>query len=266
MNKRFMLLVIISTLIISGCQPRSSAVDEASTMVAQTVVAAPPTNTPEPTFTPLPTDTPTPLPTATMDVGATATAQASTVLSELSGLVGDEIPYKDGSLAWQQTEPITIEMSGPQATDNFREIDKSLTAGNFIFKSDVTWDATGIIICGAIVRSEPNLDKGKQYQFYFYRLSGLPAYFIDVYEFGDWKNSITGTKFASDLDVNNKATNQFVLVAENEKLTVYINGVRQGRYYDNSKQRTEGAFAFLAWQQSGEGSCKFENSWVWALK
>lgn len=229
-----------------------------------------PTNTPEPTFTPAPTDTPTSTPTATPNAAATAAAQsteaAESVLSELDQLLGDsKVPYKEGYLAWKQTEAITIPMSGPQ-DDNFRELDRNLSASNFILKSDVIWNASGIIICGAIFRSEPDLDKGKQYQFYFYRLSGLPAYFIDVYEFGSFKNTITDARFSDELDVSNNATNQFVLVAQEDQFNVYLNGKRQSRFFDYSKQRSEGFFAFLAWQDSGEGSCIFENSWVWMLK
>ena len=265
MYKQITLITLIAIL-ITGCQSGPSALDQAATMVAQTVTAAPPTETATPTSTPLPTDTPTPLPTATQDAGATATAQASEILSEISVVVGNEVPYQEGYLAWQQTEAVTITMSGPQAVGNSQEIDKNLTAGNFIFKSDVTWSATGVIICGAIFRSEPNLEKGKQYQFYFYRLSGLPAYFIDVYDFGNFKNTITDAKFSKELDVSNDSSNQFVLVAQDEQFTIYLNGKRQGKFYDYSKQRKEGAFAFLGWQESGKGSCQFENSWVWTLK
>jgi len=257
-------LITLTAILIIGCQAGPSVLDQAATMVAQTVTAAPPTNTPLPTSTPLPTNTPTPLPTTTPDTGATATAQASSVLSELSVVVGDEIPYEEGYLAWQQTEPITLNMSGPK--DIIQGIDDSLSANDFILKSDVTWSVSGIVVCGAVFRSESNIQRGKQYQFSFLRLSGLPAYFIDVYEFGGFKNTITDAKFSKDLDVDNGATNQFVLVAQDEKFTIYFNGKRQGRFFDYSKQSYQGYFAFLASQDSGTGSCKFENSWVWVLK
>jgi len=227
-----------------------------------------PSDTPEPTATPMPTDTPTPLPTATPDVAATAavraTQSAGDVLDELDKLLGDtDIPYKDGYLAWQETSPLDIKMTGPDY--QVSDIDEDLTAGNFIFKSDVTWEATGLMICGAIFRSEPNLLKGKQYQFIYLRLSGLPAWEIDVFEFGEFKNSPSGTKTAGAIDLDNGATNQFLLVVQDDNFTLYLNGVRQGRYFDYSKQRTEGSFGFLGWQDSGNGSCEFENSWVWSL-
>jgi len=258
------LLVLMTTaLACGGTAPAAEAPEPVATQVQ-------PSDTPDPTNTPLPTVTPPPPPSATPDAAATAavlaTQSASEVLAELDKWLGSsEVAYKDGRLLWQQTEEVKITMSGPQTEDNFRELDGNLMAGDFILKSDVTWEASGILICGAIFRSEPNLEGGLQYQFYFYRLSGLPAYFIDVYEFGNFKNTITDTRFSSDLDISNGGTNQFMLVAEDNQFNVYINGNRQSRFFDDGKKRSEGFFAFLAWQESGSGSCKFENSWVWSL-
>ena len=227
-----------------------------------------PTNTIQPSETPLPTNTATPSPTATPDVTATAGAKATetavAVLEELDKLLGDtDVSYKDGYLAWQQTEPLNIDLSGPD--NQILAVHDKLTAGNFILKSDVTWTASGIIICGAVFRSEPSLEQGRQYQFTFLRLSGLPAWAIQVFEFGSFKNSPTGVKFSGALDQGNAATNQFVLVAQDDQFNLYINQNHEGRFFDYSKQRTEGSFAFLGLQDSGKGTCEFENSWVWTL-
>lgn len=264
--KRFPYFAILVVLLLNACGGGPAAATQPPPSPSPA-----PTNTPEPTVTPLPTSTFTPVPTATPDAKATAAAQATaaagTILSELDTLLaGKDIPYQEGYLMWHQTDPVTISMSGPQTVDNFKGIDKDLSARNFIFKSDVTWNATGVIICGIKFRSEADIDKGKQYEFYFYRLSGLPAYFIDVYESRNYLNTITDAKFSGELDVSNGATNSFVLIAQDNQFNVYLNGKRQGRYFDNSKQRAEGYFAFLGWQESGDGSCEFENSWVWALK
>jgi len=262
--KRFpfyaILILVIVALACSSTAPAATPEPTATLVI--------PTDTPAPTDTPLPTDTPTPLPTATPDVKATAavraTQAAGEVLGELDKLLGDtDIPYKDGHLAWQQTGLLTIDMTGPDY--RISDVDADLTAGNFIFKSDVTWNASGLLICGAVFRSEPNLLEGKQYQFIFLRLSGLPAWAIEYHEFGDFKNSPTGAKTAGSINLNNGATNQFVLVAQDDNFTMYLNGVRQGRYYDYSKQRSDGSFGFLGWQDSGKGSCDFDNSWVWSL-
>jgi hypothetical protein len=234
----------------------------------------PPSDTPvpAPTSTPLPTDTATPVPTATPDTAATAAAQATagaaSVLSELDKVLGEsDVPYKDGHLAWQQTEPLAINMQGPSGNvASILEIDDELSAGDFVFKSDVTWEATGWMYCGAVFRSEPNLKKGKQYQFYFLRFSGLPVWYLEVVQNGsDFIGSIAKDQTSDAIDMANGAVNQFVVVAEGEKFTVYFNGQRQGRFFDNSKQRMDGYFGFFGWQESGKGSCKYNNSWVWSL-
>ncbi len=228
------------------------------------------TVTPKPTFTPTspPTETPTLVPTSTPNASATAEARATQtaddMLADLDKALGDtDIPYQNGYLAWRNDTPASIKMNGPAS--KLLEIDDRLTAGNFILKSDVTWNATGIIICGAIFRSEEDLVEGAQYQFLFLRLSGLPAWAIEFHDFGYFKNSPTKVKYSSALLQENDATNQFILVAQDEEFTLYINGVRQGRYFDNSKQRLDGSFAFLGIQDSGKGSCTYENSWIWSL-
>lgn len=227
-----------------------------------------PTGTPEPTFTPLPTETPTLVPTSTPDKTATAivraTETASNVLDELDRVLGDtDIPYEKGHLAWQQAKPMSVTLHGPSA--DYVEIDKDLTAGNFILKSDVTWNATGLLLCGAIFRSEPNLEDGKQYQFVFMRFSGLPAWAIEVHEYGRFKNSPSDVQFSAAIDQGNDATNQFILIARDEQFNLYLNKASQGRYFDYSKQRMDGSFALLAIQESGDGSCEFQNSWLWSL-
>jgi len=258
--KRFTYVCLIALVLLSAC----------SSLVAQPATSTPAaTNTIPPTFTPLPSETPTLVPTSTPNVTATAAAQAtetsSGVLNELDKLLGDtDIPYQQGHLAWQQQKSISVNLTGPSW--DYAEVDKNLTAGNFILKSDITWQATGIIVCGVTFRSEPDLKKGKQYEFVYLRLSGLPAWEIEVFEFGRFKNTPTKTQYAGAIDQGNGATNQVVLIAQDEKFTLFINGDSQGRYFDYSKQRMDGAFAFNGSQDSGKGSCKFENSWVWILE
>lgn len=257
--KRFPYLVLLAAILLGACRIPG---------LAQPTSTPLPTNTQAPTFTPLPTDTPTQVPTATPDKAATAAANAtqaaSAILSDLDKQLGDtDIPYKTGHLAWEQTRPLTIGMSGPD--QKLLEIDDKLTAENFILKSDVEWEATGALLCGAVFRSEPDLEKGKQYQFKFLRFSGLPAWTIEVYEFGQYQNSPTKAKFSDALDLGNGRTNQFILVVQDDHFTVYLNKMRQGTYYDFSKQRGDGSFAFWAYQQSGRGSCEFKKSWVWVL-
>ena len=259
--KRLLYFSLLIFILLSAC--------------ARTAMLAAPTSTPLPTDTPPPTASQTPrptetsTPTATPDVTATAAVNATLatgdVIDDLNTVLGDtDIPYKDGHLAWKQEKSLNVKMSGPD--QRYVEIDEDLSAGDFILKSDVTWDATGLLLCGAIFRSEADMAKGEQYQFLFLRFSGLPAWAIEVHEYGQFKNSPTKTKFSDALDLSNGATNQFMLVVQDDHFTLYLNKTRQGTYYDYSKQREDGSFGFLGMQQSGEGNCEFENSWVWVLE
>jgi hypothetical protein len=257
--KRFPYILLIALTLLSACSLGG---------VPESIAPATPTNTSPPTDTPSPTDTPTPEPTATPDVTATAAAKATETAANVLAVLDkelktDDIAYQDGYLLWQQTAPFRISLSGPD--EEIQLIEDGPTAGNFIFKSDVTWEATGLLICGVIFRSGENIDQDRQYRFSYLRLSGLPAWSIDFFDKGFHKNTPSDVRFSDALDLRNGANNTFILVAKDGEFTVYINGLREGRFFDYSEQSLEGAFGFLAGQDSGRGSCEFENSWVWSL-
>lgn len=228
------------------------------------------TSTPEPpTLTPTAVPTSTPVPTATPNktatIAAKATQSADDVLAELDGILAKEdISYKDGSLLWKQETPLVIDMEGPSGF--FQPFAEGEIARNFILKSDVTWEASGIIVCGIAFRSEPDFREGKQYNFLYLRFSGAPAWAIEFHEFGYFKNSPTKIQYSNAVDLENGATNELVIIVREDEFRVFINGTSQGRYFDYSKQQLEGSFAALATQDSGEGKCEYENMFVWALK
>src|SRR5919108_2675134 len=154
--KRFFHFTLLTLLLLTACGTAPVVNPPTSTPL--------PTETPQPTFTPPPTATvtPTATPNATATAVAEATLTAADVINDLEEVLRDSgIPYKDGYLAWKQAEPLKINMTGPD--QKVLEIGDELTAGDFILKSDVTWDATGLLLCGATFRSEPDLAKGKQY-------------------------------------------------------------------------------------------------------
>jgi hypothetical protein len=260
--KRLSYFIVLVSLLTLACGSFSG-------LVQSTPTAVPPTNTPEPTFTSLPTATSTPLPTSTPDASATRAAQttetAGTTLAELDKYLGEDsgIAYQDGRLIWHQNAKLSINLTGPD--NSVLAIDDNLQAGNFVFKADVTWEASGLLVCGGVFRSEPDLKKGKQYVFSYLRLSGLPAWSIDVDQYGRYQNSISDFRTSGALDLSNGSTNTFVIVAQDNEFTVYINRVREGRFYDNSRQLSKGALGFFGAQDSGKGTCEFKNAWVWSL-
>jgi hypothetical protein len=137
---------------------------------------------------------------------------------------------------------------------------------NFVLNTDVTWEATGIAVCGLIFRSETDVIQGAQYQLLTLRFSGLPGWDIEYHKDGYYQNNIIGeVKFSDAMNLENNSTNNILLVAENEKFTVYFNGVRQGSFFDYSKQRLDGIFGLAASEDSGETTCTYANTWVWQL-
>ena len=259
--KQFPYFILLVPILIIACG-NLQGLNPTSTPTPQ------PTHTSEPTFTPLPTDTPTPLPTSTPDAAATtaakATETAAVALAELDKYLGADagIPYKEGHLIWQQNEQYSLNLTGPDA--GFLAIE-NIESSDFIFKADVTWEATGLLICGSVFRSEPDIEKGKQYMFSYLRLSGLPAWSIDVNRYGRYQNSVSDFRTSGAVDLGNGSTNRFIIVAQDNQFTVYINRTREGRYYDNSKQLSRGAFGFFGAQDSGKGTCEFKNAWIWSL-
>ncbi|HEU0293367.1 MAG TPA: hypothetical protein VFR47_11565 [Anaerolineales bacterium] len=261
---RFLSVALLAAVLLSAC-----GVLPALNPTATATVTPLPTDTPQPTLTSTPSATPTPTSTSTPDAVATQAAQstqaADSVLEELDMYLGEKsgIDYQVGHLLWSQTDPAKITLTGPDT--EYIGLEDDSTAGDFIFKSDVTWEATGLLVCGAVFRSEANIEKGKQYLFSFLRFSGLPAWQIEVDQYGQFLNSPTDVRFSDALDLDNGATNQFILVARDNEFTLYLNRNREGRYFDYSSQRSEGAFAFFASQTSGRGTCLFENSWIWSM-
>ena len=256
MNPKILFAFLVVVLLAMACGATAPEPTATST-------PKPPTLTPtvEPTSTPVPTATPN----KTATIAAKATQAADDVLAELDAiLINEDIAYKDGSLLWKQETPIVIDMTGPSGF--FQTFAEGEIGKNFILKSDVTWEASGVIICGIAFRSEPDLKEGKQYNFLYLRFSGAPAWAIEFHEFGYYKNSPTKIQYSNAVDLENGATNELLIVVRDEEFKVFINGTSQGRYFDYSKQQLEGRFAALASQDSGEGKCEYENTFVWTLK
>jgi len=234
------------------------------------------TDTPTPTDTPVPTETPTPTatftltPTPTKDRTATAVAEvtqeAEAMISELKGVLEKiEYPTDNGSLGWYQTEPLFLHMD-EYGQAFYQEFAEDLVVSDFVIQTEVTWEASGLIVCGFMFRSEPDFARGAQYQFKFLRFSGLPAWAIEYSDNGEFQFSVTDVRFANAIDLANGATNKFLIIAEGNKFTVYVNDTRLGTFYDDAKKLSKGRFAFTSSQDTGESTCTFENTWVWVLK
>lgn len=266
MKKQLILFILVLTLASQACSFSAGGSLFATETPTPTATF---TSTPAPTETPTPTpsNTPTPTPNATATAAFQATESANSVVTELDTLLADkdsDLNYKNGYLAWQQAEPEILALTEPGG--RFAPIGERLQGEDFILKSDVVWQAESLVICGLLFRSEANLSSGKQYVFQFLRFSGMPAWDIEFTDSGYSRSNITQkVRFSDALELKNGATNAFLLVAKDNAFTVYINGVRQGKFYDDSRLAQKGRMAFYAAEDGNKSSCTFKNSWMWAL-
>jgi len=279
MNKHILYLISWIAglaLLLPACAGTPAAPVETTAPVPPSATPVPPTATlvpPTATSTPESTDTPEPTATATStpDKTATALAEATQAAEVIIGEIGKELETvglsaDTGYLLWAQDEPVAVDLDEYQewTNDPFAE---GLPASDFVLKSDITWESTsGLITCGFFFRSEKNIDEGKQYVYEMIRLSGAPQYAISFMEYGQYQKSISNVHTNSAIQQEQNSTNKVVLIAEGEKFTLYINDIRAGSFFDYSKSMLEGFFAYSAWQESGESTCTFADTWVWALK
>src|SRR5262245_38434591 len=111
MMKYFLYITFMLSVLLTACGV-SSDVNPTAAFTAS------PQHTASPTLPPTATQTSTPTPTATPNATATQEAQATqaadSVLTELNKYLSDEteVDYKAGHLIWQQTDPVTINLSG----------------------------------------------------------------------------------------------------------------------------------------------------------
>lgn len=223
-----------------------------------------PTSTPRPTDTPVPTNTPTPDRTATLAAAGTATATA--VYERIQDdLTTYKIQPGEGHLLWASDDTFTLKADS-HLEANSVEIPKLGDVSDFILQSDVIWDSSsGLAGCGFILRSDADLNNGKQYRLLIIRLQSMPIWDLSTYENNQYVTVLNPDNFLSrDIRDKPNSKNRLAVVARGKEMTVYINGIKLGMVESN--MRDNGLLAFLVYQESGTTTCKFTNSWVWDLK
>lgn len=203
--------------------------------------------------------------TATQEaINAAGTQAAESVLAEINEVL-QEVGHSTstGSLAWTQSGSVVLNLPAGPAL-KYESISGSESFSNFVIHYNVTWDTSGLAGCSLMFRAEEDLDDGQYYEFNTLRFSGAPGWDVELYDNGSYQSTATGNiKFSNKMDLENGATNNYVLVAEDSLLTVYINGSRASSV--TVFTRSEGRFAFEAWQQDGSTTCTFEDGWIWEL-
>ena len=276
LRSSFLIALLLLVALAAGCaEPQAAApiILPHSDLPAPSDTPAPsatptPIDTPQPTATQVPTDTPDP--TATPDRAATAAAQSTAQASEAIAAIDSELQKyglstRQGFLGWLGSEPeeIVIETYN---TMNYVPVAGGQRFSDFVLKVDVTWDSSsGLAGCGVIFRSDDNLEKGEQYRFQTLRLSGLPAWDVELWEFDDWQATVTGkAKVNEAIDQEASAVNTYILNAQGNLLVVYANDIRLGQV--SVTRFSDGKIAYMGFQESGKTTCTFSNAWIWALK
>lgn len=235
---------------------------------AVTPTPPPPTATLVPTNTPTSLPTSTPTSTATPDVTATAAAAATAEMDQKLNEIApdlDELGYDTSSGTLIYFEPSPVEVTADSYMEDVAQLILEDPVKDFILQADIGWNSTsGLAGCGIIFRSEADLERGAQYQYYMLRLSGAPAWDIAYYRYGEYQYGlVSDMQFTTAIDERQDAVNTITLIVKGDTIESIINTTKSRDTSD--KKLTEGQIALLAWQESGKTTCTFSNVWVWAL-
>jgi hypothetical protein len=207
------------------------------------------------------------VPTPTVDRAATEAAQTAEAAAAAQALISSDlakfdVSLSDGQLVYLQDKPVEINLDSYGQT-TYREMENS-HADDFIMYTEINWESkSGLAGCGIIFRSEDNLEEGDQYRFYTMRLSGAPLWDIEWWTDGLFTYG-WGVLSSAYIDVDQSATNQYLIVATGSQVVVYANGNRIGAI--NDTRRDDGTFAFFGFHESGETTCSFDNTWIWEVE
>lgn len=274
---RFLFIALLSVLwMLAACTPAATETPTA-TPPPPTDTPVPPTDTPTavPTDTPTPTETPTETPTATHtptetpDLAATAAFESTQAAEEAIAIVADELAKIDlttdtGSLAWVDPGPYVVNLQGPGW--NYKPIDDGIVyPSSYVLHSKVTWTSSGGLSgCGVIFHSEDDMVEGQQYRFFTIRLSGLPAWVIQYWEFG-YITFIPSGDLKTNAAINQEdgATNEYLMYVQDGLMIMYVNNIRLGNVVIT--KLNEGRIGFWGNQESGNTTCTFEDNWIWTF-
>jgi hypothetical protein len=260
-------LILIAVISLTACSPLAFSAKATPT---PTATAIPPatatatwTSTPTapPSATPKPSLTPTPNPTGTAEAQRRATVVAAMVNI---GPEMDKVGMKaiDGHI-------VMIDPTAHKLTVTTYNESRYVLLGvpdqkDFVVHTEVTWNSTsGLAGCGILFRADEDMQNGGHFDFALMRLEFKPMWDIEYAKFGRWQQTLNGKPTPSDsIQDEPLSTNKMTLVVKGNEFTPYVNGEKLLTV--KSDKQPEGQLAFHAWQESGESSCEFSNSWLWA--
>jgi hypothetical protein len=231
---------------------------------APTATALPPAATDTEALPPTEAPTNTIEPTATPDYLATeaaeATAAAAEAVTDINAELEDLGLSTEGEFVWIQAEPVEVKLTAQDFDGLVEPLNEDLEVGDFTMGFDVTWETvTGFSGCGVVFRAE-DMDRGKQIRFYAMRFSGIPNWFVDLYQYGSFQANLNWQP-SNAIKSAQGSTNHYVITIDGPNMYGYANGTRIA-YATLPGSLTEGQFGFVAWEDSGETTCTYENGWI----
>jgi hypothetical protein len=253
-------------------------------VLAQPTATLDPTSTPEPTFTSTPTETP--IPTTTPN--ASATAQAATMEAVVVKQYAEKTAAAAAAKQTQQAEAdlwaklvddgsITMTKGRLHTLDDFEESwaqrnwyrwwSFGYNLADFVLMTHVDWksapsDKTAVGGCGFVFRVQDENHHLLIIQF-IDQTAGLGQMTSSGFEFQrkPWVNP--------DLkkSAEKEGSSDFLVAAEKEAVTVYINGVKAYRWYVARTTPGDIGYTIISGTNKDYGTyCNFTDTRVWELK
>lgn len=252
--------IILLALLVAACQPATVATAPAEATAANTEAptAAPteaPTEAPEPTNTPPVVDSICP---AVENSDAFSLSDAILADFEAIGCTPG-----DGELIIDVAVHNIAEGDDPlDIVASFQPLEANDSVyANFVLGVDVSWtaegDSTGL--CGIVIRADEGFDTVVSFE------EEVNIFFI-TWKFLSWVGS-ESTNLTEDQGEFGYAvtyeTNHFVLVANNDTITAFSNGLKLGSAKVSLEYLT-GQIAFYSNTLGGtKFTCTFANAWIW---
>lgn len=203
---------------------------------------------------------------ATADAQAARQAQAAAEQPIRDALPTYGVNPDDGAFAWRQ-DGIELIAEGYQ-TYQWRNPRAGTVVRDFVLSADITWNTRfGTTGCGFVIRSDGKEESVNQYLVIATRGAQGHVLFV-VQRDGEVIDDDISDIYASGrdprFDWRNDTTNRLTVVGRGDSFTIFTNDTHIGTI-DTNYGYLEGFVAFLALNESGDTTCRFNNAWLWLL-
>jgi hypothetical protein len=201
------------------------------------------------------------------DAANAAAATAAALVPIQAELTKLGLDPNTGRLGWTH-EPVTIRAEGYLQYD-YANQNLLTVAEDFVMAADIRWNTRfGTSGCGYVIRSDGDEEAFNQYLIIATRGANGHVGFI-TQRAGEIIPAESFDIYANGLDPlfawQNDTTNRLVVIGRGDQFLIYTNGTLIGAINAVSGF-AKGFNAFVALNESGDTTCRFENAWLWLLE